>query len=322
MSEASVCLICLGEKPDAGEYHQRCLEDLWGQPTAPRLPAELQATGASVLALMAEQAEKKVSISGAQPKALIRVNSKGFCEVVGTGSTHILKPPSDRYANLPANEHASMLLARCMGLEVPPCGLIRIEQGWLYVIRRFDRNGSKKNLNDFCQLLGLQPEHKYQGNAELCAEAIQRYSSEPRSSLKTLFRILLVGYVLHNGDLHLKNLSLMEDDQGAWDLSPVYDMVNTHFYEQRSWNWNLSVVGERKEITRRQWLHFAETHCLLAPDDAAQALDRVLACIEPCRSLLTRSLLSQDWQQKYAHLLSKRLRALASPRSTRPKRRS
>jgi hypothetical protein len=58
----------------------------------------------------------------------------------------------------------------------------------------------------------------------------------------------VVAYLFHNGDLHLKNLSILEDAAGRWGLSPAYDLVNTSFYERDRWNSTLSVGGEKRNI--------------------------------------------------------------------------
>jgi serine/threonine-protein kinase HipA len=263
--------------------------------------------------LIADEGEAKMSISGVQPKALMRVNEAGELVVVGAGSTHILKPPSDRFGHLPANEHVTMLVGRWMGLDVPPCGLLRLADGQLvYIVRRFDRNGAKKSTNDFCQLLEVPPEEKSRGKtAEQCAEAVRRYCDPAASSLERLFRLLVVAYLFHNGDLHLKNLSIIEDAAGRWGLSPAYDLVNTSFYERDRWNSTLSVGGEKRDISRKLWLTFGES-CGLTPGRSAAMLDEILARSEGARRLILRSFLPPEWQDVAVHLLEKRCRSLRS----------
>jgi len=310
--EGKVCLICLGESPEQGDYHEACLQELFARGAPPLPPASLQETKQQVFDLVSN--DKKMSISGAQPKALVRINDD-FLEIVDRGSTHILKTPSETYGHLPANEHATMLAARLMGLEVPPCGLMRLGDGALvYLIRRFDRNGEKRNTNDFCQILGVQPEQKSRATAEQCAEKVAEYCQPPGPSLEKLFRLFVVAYVLHNGDLHLKNLSLIEDKEGNWGLSPVYDLVNTMFYERNMWSFTLSINGEKKDIARKHWLLFGERGCGLGAGRAAEILDGVLKHLPGVKELVGRSLLPREWKGEFSHQLDKRERALRGAR--------
>jgi serine/threonine-protein kinase HipA len=307
-----VCLVCLGQEPDEGEYHRACLRELFGQETLPRLPSSVEVTRQRIHDLIADESETKMSISGAQTKALVRVNAQGELEIVGPKSTHILKPPSERFGHLPANEHVTMLIGRRMGLDVPPCGLLRLDdQALVYVVRRFDRNGAKKNTNDFCQLLGVPPEKKNDGTAEQCSQAVQACCAPPAPSLASLFRLFLVAYVLHNGDLHLKNLSVIETPDGSWRLSPAYDLVNTHFYERNAWCVILPIGEQRRDISRKNWLAFAES-CGLSPTAGAEVVDEVLSRIDEANALLSRSLLPPDWQRDYGRLLDKRRRSLSA----------
>ena len=313
MSEngARICLACLREAPDVGEYHRACLRALFGRDELPALPVSVEEVHQRVHTLLADgQPEDKLSISGVQPKALVRVSENGTLEIVGSGSTHLLKPPSDRFVHLPENEHVTMLLGRALGLVVPPCALLRFADGNLvYVVRRFDRNGGKKHMIDFCQLLELPPEKKYEASAERCVEALAACTHPPGPELDLLFRQLLVGYVLFNGDLHLKNLALLQDAAGLWHVSPAYDLVNTQFYHPTSWRWQLPVDGERSNITRKQWLGLARS-CLLSEQAAIDVVDQVLRSLESASSLVLHAPLPGEWKTRYLTLLKKRRRAL------------
>lgn len=61
--------------------------------------------------------------------------------VVGAlGGMYIFKPPSDRFPEMPENEHVTMRIAEAFGIRVVPSSLIRLASGELsYITKRVDR---------------------------------------------------------------------------------------------------------------------------------------------------------------------------------------
>jgi len=85
----------------------------------------------------------------------------------GQPTTHILKPPIARFSATTENEALVMTLAAALGLPVAPVE-VRTTLGRPYLLitrydRRFDDTGRAYRLHqeDFCQALGIPPEHKY-----------------------------------------------------------------------------------------------------------------------------------------------------------------
>ena len=50
-----------------------------------------------------------------------------------------------------------------------------------YLIKRFDRldDGTKLQVEDFCQLAEKPLRDKYEGSSELCVRILRKYASEP-----------------------------------------------------------------------------------------------------------------------------------------------
>ena len=93
------------------------------------------------------------------------------------------------------------------GVEHPACGLLTLADGSLaYVVRRFDRpdGGGKLRQEDFCQ-----------------------YATEPAVESLKLFRQMVFCWWTGNGDMHLKNFSLLTGPDGTVRLSPAYDLLCT-----------------------------------------------------------------------------------------------
>jgi serine/threonine-protein kinase HipA len=103
------------------------------------------------------------------------------------------------------------------------------------VVHRFDANENGKPfraLEDFCALLGLRPEHKYETTWERIAKAVRdhvdgRYQHE---TFQKLAAILLMTYAMSNSDCHSKNLALLYTSREDARLAPVYDFFTTSIY--------------------------------------------------------------------------------------------
>jgi len=315
----SVCLVCLGDEPPDcpdGPYHRACLLGLFGVDALPRIDIDPTAIPERLGA-----GEPRWSISGVQRKAKVFLD-ESRCELVIADRDHpstlILKPHIERHPSVPENEHVSMLIGRLAGLDVPPCGLFHLADGALgYLIRRFDRSAERppKGLRkeDFCQLAGKRPEGKYEGSAELCADLVARFVRDPESSLRRLFRLFVVSYWIGNGDLHLKNISLLEREFGrGYSLSPVYDLVSSQIYRSGHDPQALPLSGRRRgDLGRRHYLDFAVGRCNLSEAEAAAILSDVLASHDRALALLARSPLPDKLKRRYIDTLATRAKVLA-----------
>lgn len=190
--------------------------------------------------LLGGQKEMRLSLAGAQSKGVVRIDDAqmGFSlPQNGAPSTHIIKPASIRYPNLPGNEIFCMGLASHMRLEVPPFFLTStLPQA--FVVKRYDRrivDGSIERLHqeDFCQALGLARSRKYQrgaGTATLpqCF-ALLSHCQNPAGDVHKLLQWVIFNVCIGNSDAHAKNISLLYDGKKP-RLAPFYDLVSTAPY--------------------------------------------------------------------------------------------
>lgn len=130
-----------------------------------------------------------------------------------------------------------MRMAKLVGLEVPPCGLVQLADGSLaYVVRHFDRTATAKlALEDFCQLAEKSPKDKYEGSAELCFKLVARFASEPGIEKAKLLRLLMFTWWTGNGDMHLKNLSLFIKMQAVKLASGLLFEMNAPYNLLLNW---------------------------------------------------------------------------------------
>lgn len=303
------CAICLELDPDDGVYHRACLERLFGIPRLPDLDLDLTHFPADVAA-----ANDHMSVSGFQRKALLhRDDDRLILATAATGSTYILKPQTERLPHVPENEHVTMRIAHHLGLIVPPLGLIALRDGsWAYITRRFDRTDDiqprKLQKFDFCALLGKRPEHKASGTAEECAAVVLKHVAEPPASLRQLFLLFLSSFWLGNGDLHLKNISLLADRAHRYALSPAYDIVGTAPYKFA--RQLLSISGRRDDLSRTHFVQFGTGACHLDRAEVDAMIDAVRAAEPRAQELIDRSFMPAGLRTLYKQSLVKRTRAL------------
>jgi len=171
------CLSCHKSIPDMEEgYHKRCARRLFDASWVPGIPFSSRD--------MVTQAAKmigKISISGVQPKLSVDLDkTEKVFAVVETGGHFILKPQVEQFGNLPENENLCMNIAEDLGIETPPHGLLRFQDGrFCYIVKRFDRlkDGGKLHQEDFQQLTGI--EDKYAGSAEKVGKVLISFSNAP-----------------------------------------------------------------------------------------------------------------------------------------------
>jgi serine/threonine-protein kinase HipA len=162
------------------------------------------------------------AIAGVQPKMSI-----GDIARSSRNAKYIVKFDSADFPSLSRNEYACMRLARHCKLNPAE---VTLKQGAL-LVRRFDRvsqRGSaplRLHVEDVLQIMDLFPNAKYSFEYCQLMEAIQGLGVSKATLLDAL-RLYVFSYVIGNGDLHAKNVSLILD-QGQWRLTPAYDLLST-----------------------------------------------------------------------------------------------
>ena len=184
----------------------------------------------------------RFSLAGVQLKFSAVQNASGGLTIPtsGVGGNRIVKLPSREFANVPENEFSMMSLARMVGINVPAIGLIDVRSiGNLpdgiekigqqaFVIERFDRNddGSVTHIEDFAQIFNVYPENKYKKASHRNLISVIATESD-HDDVAEFIRRLTFNVLIGNGDMHLKNWSLIYPDRRNARLAPAYDFVST-----------------------------------------------------------------------------------------------
>jgi len=257
----------------------------------------------------------KMSIQGVQPKlsALLSIRDEKFI-LVDKGGKYILKPQHQIYIQLPENEDLTMKLASEIGLEIPIHGLLWSKDNTLtYFIKRFDRKGQndKVPVEDFAQLAGLSRDTKYDYSMEKIVKLIDDYCTFPAIEKIKLFKLVIFNYLIGNEDSHLKNFSIITDDNQI-RLSPCYDLVNsTIVLKEQDEEIALPLKGKKKHLTRNILVdYFGIERCKLTEKSVEKVLETITLAIPKWKTLIDISFLSKDMKVKYLDLLDGRLTTL------------
>jgi serine/threonine-protein kinase HipA len=154
------------------------------------------------------------------------------------------------------------------------------------LVERFDRvvvpDGPLRRLpqEDACQVLGRYPAAKYrltfQEVAAGLASAVEAAGGSRPLALRRLLETAAFSYVIGNGDLHGKNLSIRQGPSGLWEVTPAYDLVSTQPYLGWQDPMSLPMYGRANRLTRRWWLDAAQ-RLGLAERAMVRSLDRIVA---------------------------------------------
>jgi serine/threonine-protein kinase HipA len=201
--------------------------------------------------------------------------------VGGEGGEWIVKLPSPSFANVPENEFATMRLAAQIGIEVPEIDLVSLSRiGGLpegmdqlgetaFAIRRFDRgHRGRVHMEDFAQIFGVYPEAKYDKASYRNILSVLATVADA-TSIDQFIRRLTFCVLIGNGDMHLKNWSLVYPDGRTPILSPAYDLLSTVGY----------LPGEESALKFRRskaWGEFTEETLVWLADKARIAATPVL----------------------------------------------
>lgn len=305
----AACWACLKPAPDGVRYHPKCLRELFGSAQVPMVKVELAKLHTLALAMVGH-----TSLSGIQRKVSLSLESEPrTLRVAAEGGHYILKPQAQTFPHLPENEQVTMRIAESVGIDIPACALVELEDGSrAYIVRRFDRTADGKKLlqEDFCQLAVRSPKDKYAGSAELCVKLLLRYASAPVVEAHRLFRLLVFVWWTGNGDMHLKNFSLLRHPDGHYRLSPAYDLLSTRLVIPGD-ELALPVCGKPKSISRRNWLDLA-SRCSLPKRTAERVLAEIGGAADDASELIGASLLPDAMKQQYAELVWERARTLGA----------
>ncbi len=308
------CLYCYEdlEKEDY-LYHKKCARKLFDTHEVPFLDLDEK----MIQDLGGELVNQKLSITGVQRKLSLDFISEdksgkgNRLTIVNLWGRYIFKPKGEP-PHLPENEHLIMQIARSVGIECAECGLLPLSNGEFGLIsRRFDRGkkGEKFHMEDFCQILGKPTYKKYTGSIEQIAVVLKKLDV-PGDNLYRLFELVVFSYFMGNIDLHLKNISLLYENEKYGEitrLSPCYDLLSTDLYISGDEDSALAINGKKNKLQKEDFDRLGEK-LELSVKVREGVYRRLLQNIEKSMGLVHRSYLADQDKKKLIDIIKKRMK--------------
>lgn len=308
------CLHCYKPLSDGEvDYHKGCARKIFESAIVPVLPY----TRANIKELAREIVAASTTVTGVQAKLSLDV-SRGKAgdaqrfTIVGLWGKYILKPQTDRFANLPENEDLTMHMAEVTGIKTVPHSLIRFADGELcYITRRIDRTrqGGKIAMEDMCQLSERLTEDKYKGSYERIAKLIRQHSAAPLLDVVNFWEVVVFSWLTGNADMHLKNFSLYRPADN-YMLAPAYDLLSTALaMPEDDEELALTLNGKKKRI-RRNDFEKAMLENGMKDNAIAKLFDRFSKSVPKWHGLINESFLPKALQKAYhdkIDIMAKRL---------------
>ena len=260
--------------------------------------------------------QDQTSLTGVQPKLSLHLNEYEGSQrltIVGLWGGFICKPQTLQFEQMPETEDLTMHLAELARIDVVPHTLIRMADDALcYLTRRIDRTatGEKIAMEDMCQLTERQTEHKYKSSYERIAKAIGQYSSIPKMDITNYFEVILFSWITGNNDMHLKNFSLYEPNDGMIRLAPAYDLINAAILNPKDdEELALTLNGKKKKLKHSDFIAAGLTMGL-----ERKTIERLIlkyAKLFPkMYTVINNSFLNEELKNKYIELLKERLKCI------------
>lgn len=309
------CLCCYRELM-AGEkdYHPACAKKMFGTKEVPSMPyahTQIRQIAKTVI-------RTRTAVPGVQAKLSLDIQKvEGEIErftIVGLQGRYILKPQTEKYAELPENEDLTMHLAEQSGITVVPHCLARFADGRLvYLTKRIDRTkkSEKIAMEDLCQLSEQLTEKKYRGSYEKISKVIKQYSAAPMLDVVNFWQVVLFSWIVGNSDMHLKNFSLYAPE-GQHVLTPAYDMLNTLIVmPEDNEELALNLNGKKNKIT---WRDFTQAMTGSGVPEKVQETMRTqfMKVKTKWEETIRSSFLSKEMQDSYITIINERLGRLRS----------
>ncbi|MCU1561800.1 MAG: HipA domain protein, partial [Arthrobacter sp.] len=226
-----------------------------------------------------------VALAGVQDKLSAGMISM---PVASAGRRFILKLNAPEFPHVVENEFAMFRYAARLRIPHSRVRLVRdVADRPGLLVERFDRvplaggapdEVQRLAVEDGAQVLGLYPADKYNvGYGQVC-RALAEYCAAPLPALRNLAIQAAFAWLSGNGDLHAKNVSMVQQPSGEWSIAPVYDIPSTVVYGDKTLA--LPLDGKRSGISRRHFLGWA-TGLGLPERAAVQALELGLKAAGP-----------------------------------------
>lgn len=297
-------------------WHKSCIKKFFGTTKIP----EIEINEKALELLAAEGIRKGYTVPGVQKKLSLHLFSeknKPRLTLVNYPTGYILKPQVTEFEAMPEAEQLVMCMADAAKISTVLHALVMGSESLAYITKRVDRVFEKGTvrmlaMEDFCQLDLRLTQDKYRGSYERCAKIIDKYSSRKGLDMAELYLRLVFSFIVGNSDMHLKNFSLIETEEGSGDyiLSPAYDLlpVNVIMPEDKE-QFALAMNGKKTNLRRKDFLIFAD-ECGISLRSAEKMIAKMVSMKDKFIDMCGESLLPEYLKKRFAELIEVRCRIL------------
>ncbi|MBZ0212994.1 MAG: HipA domain-containing protein, partial [Nitrospirae bacterium] len=181
------------------------------------------------------------------------------------------------------NEWLCSRVLHAFGLPVAHCWMESFGPHKVLVVERFDRHRfpdwwARLPQEDFCQVLGIPPQHKYESHGGPGIDAILdklRGSQDAEADRQRFLMTQLIFWLLGAPDGHAKNFSVFLEPEGRFRLTPLYDVMSAwpvtgsgpNLFNRKKLRLAMGVWGKNKHdlvdgIQRRHWNETAKRNAM------------------------------------------------------------
>lgn len=320
----------LADLPRVAPGTVRAEERIGEEPAAPALWRRTRVDGP--LRLSGVQAKLPVSFERGDPRPILKIGD------LRHPCTHILKVEAHEHPGLIENEWVTMEVARRIGLSVAPVCMVEFQpdsryRGRALLIERYDiptrasleRGGRELRLSlqeDACSLLLMSRSEKYRTSIERIGASLRAVglSSEVGGDgLWRFLQVVLFSWMVGNGDLHAKNVSILRHFRTGRpgeppvlenvELSPFYDLVNTRLHIPAD-DFALPLEGRRSKLSLRHFRRLAarwDTPGAAVEGEAERMAGEVQAVLP---EVLDESGLGAELRERYEKVVAENLGGL------------
>ena len=205
-----------------------------------------------------------------------------------------------------------MNIAAELGMRVPPHGLFYMKDDTpCYIIARFDRGtrGARHQVEDMAQILSYHTDDKYNASMEKIGKAIWKFTSNPGLEALDFFERVLLSYIIGNGDMHLKNWSIMREESNLLRLTPCYDFVASSIYISSEEETALTINGKRNKLSLSDFEIFAN-YLKIEPKSREMTFRKFIRAKESIIKMINNSEMIPEYRDKLRELVEDRFTRL------------
>jgi len=221
----------------------------------------------------------KNAISGVQPKTIALLKDKETMYY----KEYIIKTWGDEYPQLALNEYFCLKALEKANIVIPNIQLSKNNR-FLIVENFIYSDNEVLGFEEILSLMDKNRVNKYDGSYEQVAKILYQFTTNKKESLTEYFKVVVMNYLLKNGDAHLKNFGLLfKKDFSSIFFSPAYDVVNTTSYIFKD-KPALMMNGKKVWYGKDELLEFGVKSCLLSKKEVYKLYDD---CIESVKYTIT-----------------------------------